>query len=182
MANRLVKTHGKLRSLQYSIAFLKAAISQRIVPVWIHAQIEKSRARHTPTIERAFMLDEIAKKRSLIFVRKKNYVKLWSHIRMFLSFFDIVRFGRYLATINTTKDKEHQWKNNRNLSLLRLQRFGNTANPDKKNITNVSDYKLSSTEEFVLSHRLNFFLPPTHLMREKIFAEFEVLFAQLQHH
>ena len=68
------------------------------------------------------------------------------------------------------------------MSLLRLQRFGNTANPDKKSITNVSDYKLSLTEEFVLSHGLNFCLPPIHLKREEIFAEFEVLFAQLQYH
>ena len=37
--NCLVKTRGKLRSLQFSIAFLKAAISQRILPVVIHAQI-----------------------------------------------------------------------------------------------------------------------------------------------
>ena len=84
-----------------------------------------------------------------------------THIRMFLSFFDLLWFGRYLATINTTKDKEQQWKNNCNLSLLRLQRFGNTANPDKKNITNVSDYKFSSIKEF---------------------EKFEVLFAQLQNH
>ena len=71
---------------------------------------------------------------------------------------------------------------NRNLILLRLKHFGNTANPDKKNITNLSDYKLSSTEEYVFSHGLYFCLPPTNLKREEIFAEFEVLFAQLHHH
>ena len=46
--NKLVKTRKKLRSLQYLIAFLKAAISQRVAPKWIHASIDKSRARHTP--------------------------------------------------------------------------------------------------------------------------------------
>ena len=42
--------------------------------------------------------------------------------------------------------------------------------------------KLSLTEEFVLLHRLNFYLPPTNPKREGIFEEFEVLIAQLQHH
>ena len=73
-------------------------------------------------------------------------------------------------------------KTNATFVYLRLQRFGNTANPDHKNITNLSDYKLSPTEEFVLSHRLNFCLLPTNSKREGIFAEFEVLIAQLQHH
>ena len=80
------------------------------------------------------------------------------------------------------KEKENLSKNERNLPLLRLQRFSNTANPDKKNISNLSDYKLSPTENFVLSHGLNFCLPPTNPKREGIFAEFEVLIAQLQHH
>ena len=101
---------------------------------------------------------------------------------MFLSLFDLLQFGCYLATINILKDKEHQLKNNRNLCLFRLQRFGNTANPDKKKIKNVSDYKLCSTEEFVLSHGLNFCFSPTHFERKEIFAKFKVIFAQLQHH
>ena len=45
---KLVKTCGKLRSLQSLITFLKAAIPQKVVPKWIHARIDKSRARHTP--------------------------------------------------------------------------------------------------------------------------------------
>ena len=77
---------------------------------------------------------------------------------------------------------ENLSKNKRNLCVLRLQRFGNTANPDKKNITNLSDYILSPTKEFVLLHGLNFCLPPTNPKRKGIFAEFEVLIAQLQHH
>ena len=46
--NKLVKTRGKLRSLQSLIAFLKAAIFQRVVLEWIHARFDKSRARHKP--------------------------------------------------------------------------------------------------------------------------------------
>ena len=77
--NKLVKTREKLRSLQPSIAFLKAAISHGVVPKWIHARIDKLRARHTPNMERAFMRDEIENKRSLIKMQKSNYRTLWLH-------------------------------------------------------------------------------------------------------
>ena len=43
-------------------------------------------------------------------------------------------------------------------------------------------YKLSPTEEFVLSRGLNFCLPTHSVQREEIFAEFEVLIGQLFHH
>ena len=41
---------------------------------------------------------------------------------------------------------------------------------------------LSDTEEFVLGHGLNFCLPPKTVCKEQLFAEFESLWAQLQHH
>ena len=56
------------------------------------------------------------------------------------------------------------------------------AKPNKDTIINLSNYKLSPTEEFVLFHGLNFCLPPHSVQREKIFAEFEVLIGQSLHH
>ena len=125
------------------------------------------------------MRDEIEKKRSLIKMQKSHCRTLWSHVRTILSFFDLLRFCCYVAKIDNVKEKENLSKNEHTLRLLRLQRFRSTANPDLKNITNLSNYKLSPTEEFVLSHGLNFCLPPTNSKREDIFAEIE---AQLQHH
>ena len=52
---------------------------------------------------------------------------------------------------------------------------------NKDTIINLSNYKLSQTEKFVLSNGLNF-LPPHSVQREEIFAEFEVLIGQLLHH
>ena len=57
-----------------------------------------------------------------------------------------------------------------------------TSKEQRKTIINLSSYTLSSNEEFVLSHGLNFCLPPNNIQREKIFAEFEVLIGQLLHH
>ena len=56
------------------------------------------------------------------------------------------------------------------------------AKPNKDTIINLSNYKLSPTEEFVLSHGLNFCLPPHSVQREEIFAEFGVLIGQLLYH
>ena len=68
-------------------------------------------------------------------------------------FFILQRFCRYVGKIEIVKEKHNLSKNERIIRLLRLQRFGNTANLDKKNITNLSNYKLSPTEEFVLFSR-----------------------------
>ena len=106
---------------------------------------------------------------------------LWQEIKQFLSFFDLVRFCRYLAVTDKQKEDVNQKKNSNNLRLL-FQRFGNQISFQKSNIINLSDYKLSDTEQFVLSHGLSFCLPPTSIKREEVFADFEVLYAQLDHH
>ena len=52
----------------------------------------------------------------------------------------------------------------------------------EQHILNLSQYELSDLERFVLSHGLSFGLPPKSVSKEKTFAEFESLWAQLQHH
>ena len=56
------------------------------------------------------------------------------------------------------------------------------SNPSGKTICNLSSYNLLETEKFVLAYGLEFCLLPTNIKREKVFAEFEILFAQLLHH
>ena len=180
--NKLVRTRGKLRNLQSLTVFLKICIAQRVAPKSIYARIEKARVKHSPTMERAFMKDDI-RKQVLLAANLKNYYRsLWSDIKSFLSFFDFIRYCRYVSIIDRSKAKETQNKHERNLSFLRRRRFGNQSIPDKSHLINLSDYQLSDTEEFVLLHGLNFCLPPTSVQREEVFAEFEVLFGQLIHH
>ena len=179
--NKLVKTRGKIRSATSQIVFLKASVGQRTLPKFVKFRIKKSSVRQTPNIERAFMCDEIEKSKSLITFLKGKLRALWQEVRQFLSFFDFIRFCRYIATIDERKERELSIKNERKLKFF-FQRFGNMAKPNKDTIINLSNYKLSPTEEFVLSHRLNFCLPPHSVQREEIFAEFEVLIGQLLHH
>ena len=129
------------------------------------------------------MQDEIGKNRLMVSSLRTKCRSLWQEIKQFLSFFDLLRFCQYLAAIDEQKEDVNQKNNNsNNLRILFQHRFGNKTNFQKNNITNLSDYKLSDTEEFVLSHGLSFCLPPTSIKREEVFADFEVLNAQLDHH
>ena len=132
-------------------------------------------------MERAFMNDEIGKNREklLRLLRKLDEMRLKT--RKFLTFFDWVRFSRYVAEVEERKRNQIKTKPFQTVNWLVKQRFGFVSNSGN-NICNLSTYVLSDTEKFVLSHGLDFCLPPTNVKREKIFAEFEVLMGQLFHH
>ena len=66
-------------------------------------------------------------------------------------------------------------KNERLLFSLRRCHFGNALSDTTRHILNLSNYNLSDTKSFFLSHVLNFRLPPRYLCKEEIFAEFESL-------
>ena len=149
--------------------------SQRTIPKSLNFQIEKSRAFHSPTIELAFMHNEIKRNQSMIVFLKNKCCLICQEVRKFLSFFDLLQFCCYLVIIDEPKEAANQKENERNLCLLFQCRFGSKACPNKKNIVNLSDYKLLNTKEFVLSHGLNFCLLPSSVNREEVLAEFEVL-------
>ena len=59
--NNVVRTRGKIRTLKFFAAFLKACISKRVAPKYIVARIERSRDRHSLKMERAFLKDDVEK-------------------------------------------------------------------------------------------------------------------------
>ena len=83
---------------------------------------------------------------------------------------------------NERTESKSKIENERLLLSLRCDRFGNALSNTTKHFLNLSDYDLSDTESSVLSHDLNFGLPPRYLRKDEIFAEFETLWAQLLHH
>ena len=108
-----------------------------------------------------------------------------NHIGKFLTFFGTAIFCRYLALFVEKTESKSKIKNKRLIFSLRRDRFGNALCDTSRHVLNVSDYDLSETESFVLSHCLNKSepgLPPRYLCKEEIFAEFESLWAQLLHH
>ena len=66
--------------------------------------------------------------------------------------------------------------------MLVRKRFGGMLSDTKKHIFNLSDYSLSDTETFVLGNELEFCIPPQTINSEELFAEFEILHAQLAKH
>ena len=96
--------------------------------------------------------------------------------------FDTIRLCKYLAELDERTERKTKSKHDRLIMILRRKRFGTALSDGKKHIQNLSDYVLSDTEEFVLGHGLNFCLPPKTVCKEQLFAEFESLWAQLQHH
>ena len=99
----------------------------------------------------------------------------------FLTFFGTIRFCRYLAFLHGRTESKSKIKNERLLFSLIRDCFGSALSENTRHILNLSDDDLSDIESFVLSHDLNFGLPPRYLSNEEIFAEFESLLAQVLH-
>ena len=58
--NNVVKIRGKIRTIKLSTAFLKACIAKKLAPKFITSRIKNAKIRHSPTIERVFLTDEIS--------------------------------------------------------------------------------------------------------------------------
>ena len=67
--NQLVKLRDKLRTTRFSLSFLNLCLTNRVMPKFITACILKIGVRQSPTIENAFLQDEIKK-------TKTNVLKL----------------------------------------------------------------------------------------------------------
>ena len=146
--NNVVKTRGKIRTLKFSAAFLKACVFKRVTPKYIMARTERSRARHSPKIERAFLTDDVEKSteqsRKLQTINQSH----WRAAREFLTFFKTIRFCRYLALLDERTETKCKIKNERLLASLRRDRFGNALSNTTRHVLHLSDYVLSDTENF----------------------------------
>ena len=133
-------------------------------------------------MERAFSTNDVEKLSEQSRKLRTVYQSHWPAAREFLTFFDTIRFCRYLALLDGRTESKSKINNERLLFSLRRDRFSNALCDITRHILNLSVYVLSDTDSFVLSHGLNLGLPPRYLCKEEIFAEFESLWAQLSHH
>ena len=115
---------------------------------------------------------------------KTQYDTCLLSVKEAVSDLDLLKLLKYITAIDKREDDKQRANNEWKLKKLKKARFGDSAAEAKNNIINLSSYQLDETEKFILSHGLNFSLPPTanDLKRESIFAEFESLAAQLSHH
>ena len=64
--NNVVKIRGKIRTVKLSTAFLKACIAKKLAPKFITSRIKNAKIRHSPTIERVFLTDEMLMNQNLL--------------------------------------------------------------------------------------------------------------------
>ena len=164
--------------------FIYKCVENKVVPNFIAFRIKKSKVKCCPTIERAFMHDEISKTVSTIGFIKSKYNSQLSCISEWISILDKFHFLRHLAALDKRNKKNtlYNYKDNKKVDNLKLKRFGKFNQSKTSCVQNLSSYALSSTELFVLSHGLKFATPPRNISREAVFSEFEVLAGQLNHH
>lgn len=97
-----------------------------------------------------------------------------------LSFFDWLTFSRYLGFVHQQRCQKFTAKLQTKLKFLIHKRYACTVEPNVKDIIfNFFSHKLSELQSSVLAYSLDFYLPLFMPDKEKIFYEFEVLFAQL---
>ena len=106
-------------------------------------RMEKSKLKYSPSIKRAFLNDEICKNQAKLKNLKLQLSKIWPATCKFFSFFDWIRFSRYLADIEKTQQDRIQAKYFCNLNWLLKQRFGSVPSNFGDNIYNLSSYELS---------------------------------------
>ena len=128
------------------------------------------------------MKDEVEKLSEQSRRLQRVYQLHWRNASSFLFFFDRFRFCKYFSILDERSEQKTSEQQRRQLVSLKSKRFGNALNDTEKHVLNLSKYELLDVERFVLSHGLNFGLPPKSVSGEQTFAEFESLWAQLRHH
>ena len=113
--NNVIEIRGKIRNIQLSSKFSKEYLYKRVAPRFITSRIIQSQARPSSTIERAFLNDEIGKNQIKLTPLFRKLHELLSKVHLFLSFFDWIRFCRYLSDIDRKKRNQIEAKNFQNL-------------------------------------------------------------------
>ena len=97
-------------------------------------------------MERAFLTDDVKKLTEQSRKLQTINQSFWRAARKFLTFFNTIRFCRYLALFDERTKSKWKNKNERLLALLRRDRFGNALGDTTRHVLNLSDYVLSDTE------------------------------------
>ena len=98
--NNVIKIRGKIRNIQLSSKFLKECFYKRVASQFIISRIIKAQAPPSSTIECAFFSDEIGKNQTKLKPLFRKLRELLPKVHRFLSFFDWIRFCRYLSDID----------------------------------------------------------------------------------
>ena len=179
--NKIIHLRFLIDTYKNKIPFRQSCLDNNLAPGYILRRIKKIKCRNTINVLRAFLKDEISFFFDSIESVKARLYFNWKMCWSSLSFFDLLRFSKYL-TNNSSRLKSKLLNSNQQFwNHLIKRKFGSIVTSDK-HIFNYSSYVLSDCEKLVLSRELNFCVPPSRSTNSAaVFAEFE-LYLQLRRH
>ena len=110
---------------------------------------------------------------------RKVYREKWCGNTSFLSFYDKFRLCKYISNIEIQMEEKTIKLHDKRVNFLIKRTYGSAQLGNSSDtVTNLSSYELTEDELFTLKLGLNFSIPPTHVSREQIAAQMEVLYGQ----
>ena len=176
--NKVITLKGKCVRNEEGISFLRKCLDYHVTPTDVRNRVRKAKPKQPVGIERAFIKDDIEKKKDFLEKVKEEYrLRLGSSLRR-LSFLDRIRFAKLVNSTTERLRKQNKTRNDKTLQrLLKTQQGQGVLRHDT--VFNLTDIELTDIEKDVLCRGLNFGIPP-HLVREEIEAEFELCWKQLE--
>ena len=166
--NNTLKARGKFNNVAVNLKFLRQCLVNSVAPKRIQARIRKAKVVHSLKIERVFLEDEVG---------RRTFKQLFSNAQGFLTPWDFIRFSRLISEIDEKQRGGLEQRNERNLVLLKKQRYGSFS-VSYDTIINLSDIELTDVEKDVLCRGVHFGIPGRQ-KREEVLAEFEVFHQNL---
>ena len=180
--NLLVTTRRKIFSLTLSNEYFRKCIVEKVAPRFIVAAVNKSKLKPGPNSERTLLNQEMKKNSRVQHGLKKAFCEVNKFVFEQLTIMDFIHLNKYMLDVNSRLRVMRQKRYMKTVNHLAVKRYGNRNIDSVKCITNLSSYVLNDDETFVLSHGLNFYLPPKSIKTEDILVEFEMFTDQLLKH
>ena len=142
-------------------------------------RLDKAKVKPSWKIQLAFINEEIEDTFRKFTKLKLTHRNVWTQSTQFLTFFDKIRFGKYLAEVELAMEDKTIKLHDKRIEFLVKKRYGNlNSNSSPDTVINLSKFKPSNDEAFALKLGLNFCVPPRRISREQVAAEIEMLYAQ----
>ena len=119
--NGLVRLNGKCRTGKVSARFLRACLRHNVVPGFITKRIISSKMKHSTSVERMLILDEIGRLNRTRSARRRVRRNAWNEARGFMSLCDTIRLCRYIAAIDQRAEMVAQKKCDRTIDWLKVK-------------------------------------------------------------
>ena len=149
------------------------------MPRDIYEKVKLLRPRFAASVGRAFVKNEIVTEQQKLECVSSRFRCSWQRTGGFLSRMDWIRFNKLLGETGCRLHCKVRAQYSKRLDWLRVKRFG-SEELNLSSVFNLSHLELSRTQLEVLSRGPRFGIPPVHVCKEEVFAEFELFYNQIQ--